>query len=235
MAAGFKRETDLYGPVKQFLEAQGFTVKGEVGGCDLVAVREGEPPLLLVGELKLGFNLDLLLQGVDRLAAGDQVWLAVPATRGRGAREKDPRVRRLCRHLGLGLLAVGPGDIVEVLADPADALPRRDPKRKKRLLAEHRKRQGDPTGGGSSRAPILTAYRQQALACARALAAGPQAPKALKPDCPDAPKILANNVYGWFTRVSRGLYALTVEGEAALSRWPADPAPHVPARPSSAG
>ncbi len=219
MAAGFTRESDLYGPVKRFLEAQGFTVKGEVGGCDLVAVREGEPPLLLIGELKLGFNLDLLLQGADRLAAGDQVWLAVPATRGRRGREKDPRVRRLCRQLGLGLLAVGPVDIVEVLADPADALPRRDPKRRAKLLAEHRKRQGDPTGGGSSRIPILTAYRQQALACARALADGPKAPQALKADCPDAPKILANNVYGWFARVSRGIYALTAEGEAALVRW----------------
>jgi hypothetical protein len=30
----------LYGPVKHYLETLGFTVKGEVGGCDLVAIRE---------------------------------------------------------------------------------------------------------------------------------------------------------------------------------------------------
>ena len=29
-------ETELYGPVKRFLEARGFAVKGEIRGCDLV-------------------------------------------------------------------------------------------------------------------------------------------------------------------------------------------------------
>ena len=36
MARGKKdAETALYAPVKRFLEAQGFSVKGEVCGCDL--------------------------------------------------------------------------------------------------------------------------------------------------------------------------------------------------------
>ena len=35
-------ETALYPTVKRFLEAAGFAVKGEVCGCDIVAVREGE-------------------------------------------------------------------------------------------------------------------------------------------------------------------------------------------------
>ena len=37
-------ETALYLPVKRFLEKLGFTVKGEVGGCDLVALSGGDPP-----------------------------------------------------------------------------------------------------------------------------------------------------------------------------------------------
>jgi hypothetical protein len=37
---------------------------------------------------------------------------------------------------------------------------------------------------------------------------------------PDAPKILLRNVYGWFFRVERGVYALTQLGTAALARWP---------------
>ena len=32
--------------------------------------------------------------------------------------------------------------------------------------------------------------------------------------------ILLRNVYGWFTRVERGVYTLTPEGIAALARWP---------------
>ena len=35
---------------------------------------------------------------------------------------------------------------------------------------------------------------------------------------PDAPKILLRNVYGWFTRVERGLYALPDSGRAALAQ-----------------
>ena len=52
-------ETTLYAPVKRYLEAHGFTVKGEVCGCDLVALRGGEPPIVVIGELKLAFSLEL--------------------------------------------------------------------------------------------------------------------------------------------------------------------------------
>ncbi len=37
---------------------------------------------------------------------------------------------------------------------------------------------------------------------------------------PEASKILLHNVYGWFVRIERGVYALTSEGQAALVRWP---------------
>src|SRR6195256_1944224 len=90
------RETSLYFPVKRFLESLGFDVKGEVCGCDLVALRGDEPPIVVVGELKLGFNLELVLQGINRTAACDEIWLAV-RTAGRRGREHDPRVRKLCR------------------------------------------------------------------------------------------------------------------------------------------
>ena len=46
-------ETDLYLPLKAFMEGAGYSVKGEVNGCDLVGVREGEPALLVVCEMKL--------------------------------------------------------------------------------------------------------------------------------------------------------------------------------------
>ena len=74
------RETALYGPVKRFLEGLGFEVKGEICGCDLVALRAGEPPLVVIGELKLGFNLELVLQGINRTSACDEIWLAVRAS-----------------------------------------------------------------------------------------------------------------------------------------------------------
>ena len=116
-------ETALYDAVKTFLERQGFEVKGEVCGCDIVAVRGGEPPILVITELKLGLSLELVLQGVDLSRVVDEVWLAVPAApRGR---DRDPRARRLCRLLGFGLLAVHVGrGRVEVLAEPTPYRPR---------------------------------------------------------------------------------------------------------------
>ncbi len=46
--------------MKAFLEGLGFVVKGEVGGCDLLALKGGDLPLVVIGELKLTFNLELV-------------------------------------------------------------------------------------------------------------------------------------------------------------------------------
>ncbi|MBR0935434.1 DUF2161 domain-containing phosphodiesterase [Bradyrhizobium jicamae] len=216
-------ETALYLPVKRFLEKLGFAVKGEIGGCDLVALSAGDPPVVVIGELKLAFNLELILQAVDRAAAADEVWIAAKiSSRGKG-RESDARYRNLCRRLGFGMLGVSATGDVEVLVKPPTTAPRRNPKKRSRLVAEHRKRKGDPVAGGSTRAPIMTAYRQQALACASALSDGPRKVRDLRAEIPDAGKILLHNVYGWFDRAERGIYGLTEAGRAALQRWPQQP------------
>lgn len=214
------QETSLYGPVKRFLEDHGFSVKGEIGGCDVLALSPDSPPIVVVCELKLQFNLELVLQAVDRAAASDEVWLAARmSTRSKG-REHDRRFRALCRRLGFGLLGIGPNDQVHVLLSPTAPAPRRDSKRRSRLIEEHRRRKGDPVAGGGSRKPIMTAYRQQALACAAAMTDGPRRPRDLKADMPNVATILRRNVYGWFVRADRGLYDLTEVGRAALQQWP---------------
>src|SRR5262249_14499851 len=159
-----RAEADLYPAVKAFLEAQGYDVKAEVRGCDVVAVRGDEPPVIV--ELKLAFSLALLLQGVDRLTMTDRVYLAVGRPRGSVLRRD---VRDLCRRLGLGLMTVVPGRSahgVEVIVDPVPYRPRRRTASLTRLLGEHARRVGDPNRGGVTRTPIVTAYRQEALRCA---------------------------------------------------------------------
>jgi len=213
------QETALYAPVKGFLEGLGLACKGEIGGCDLVALSGVEPPVVVIGELKTTFNLELVLQAVDRARAGDEIWLAAKlSAKGRHA---DRRFRDLCRRLGFGMLGVRDDGGVELLLSPVAPPPRRDPKRRSRLVEEHRRRKGDPHLGGSVRAPIMTAYRQRALICALALSLEPKRPRDLRPAVPDAGAILLNNVYGWFVSVSRGVYELTDAGRAALVRWPA--------------
>jgi len=215
-------ETSLYTPVKRFLEGQGYTVKGEIGRCDVVAKRGDEP--LIVVELKTGLNLELLLQGVQRLALSDTVYLAVPNPRA-ASPVFDKRMHKLLRRLGLGLLLVHPpsarGQTVEVALDPLPYQPRINKKRAGKLLGEFVRRVGDPNKGGSTtRVKLVTAYRQEALRVASVLAVrGPQSPAALKLDAeaPRAGAILRDDHYGWFERVARGIYALTPAGAAALN------------------
>ncbi len=216
-------ETALYAPVKRFLEAQGFTVKGEIMGADVVALREGEPPLLVIAELKLGLNFELVLQAVERMRSADEVWLAVPATRK--GRDRDRRAHQLCRLLGVGLLAVtlSTGHVA-VLAESGPYKPRHNAPRRRLILREFTRRKGDPMAGGHARGERMTAYRQQALVLADALKAAPLRPRDLKATVPEAQTMLARNVYGWFERISKGVYALTPAGHDALRAW----ADHLP-------
>lgn len=212
-------ETSLYLPVKGYLEKAGYAVKGEVGGCDVVGVRDEEPPVVVVCELKLSFNLELILQAVDRASIADEVWIAARVSaKGRG-RERDKRYRDLCRRLGIGMLGISDSGEVSVIVGSVTPMPRTNPKRRSRLMREHQKRKGDPAVGGSTRTPLMTAYRQQALECASALAAGPLKVREIRAQVPEAAKILQGNVYGWFERVERGVYGLTPIGLEALARW----------------
>jgi hypothetical protein len=208
-------ESDLYAPVKALLEGQGYVVKGEVRGCDVVAVRAGEPPVIV--ELKRVFGLGLVLQGVDRLALSDRVYLAI------GQWPKRMRnVKKLCRRLGLGLMVVATAR-ADIVLDPVPYRPRLDKRKAGRLLGEHARRVGDPNRGGSStRVPMMTAYRQEALRCAELLASnGPMKLAALRlaADAPRAATILQQDVYGWFERVKRGVYTVSPAGRRGLEMF----------------
>ncbi|GGA87688.1 hypothetical protein GCM10011491_14260 [Brucella endophytica] len=215
-------ETSLYLPVKGFLEKAGYVVKGEVGGCDLVGLSDGDPPVVVICELKMSFNLELILQAVDRAVAADEVWIAARVSAKGKGRESDKRYRHLCRRLGIGMLGISDSGDVDIIVGSVSPMPRTDPKRRSKLMREHQKRRGDPAIGGSTRTPVMTAYRQQALGCAAALASGPLRVREIRSSVPDAGKILLSNVYGWFERVERGVYGLTAAGRDALQRWPQD-------------
>ncbi|WP_340108965.1 DUF2161 domain-containing phosphodiesterase [Pikeienuella sp. HZG-20] len=221
-------ETDLYPPIKLYLEAQGYDVKAEIGPCDILAIREGEEPVAV--EMKLTFSLALVMQGVARQELFDQVYLAAPPPGPRGAKRRRRDMMRLCRRLGLGLILVrfdAAGAHVEPHLDPGPFTPRRNARRRGLLLKEFAARAGDPNCGGAPGAGRITAYRQDALRLARHLAEqGPTkaAHAAAATGVPRAGAIFRSDHYRWFQRVERGVYALTPEGEAGLAAFPAPPA-----------
>ncbi len=214
------REQDLYAPIKALLTRQGYEVKGEVGAADVVARRGDDPPVIV--ELKLRFSLSLFHQAIARLAMTDLVYIAVPRPTGKSARRAIKDNTAMCRRLGLGLIVVRGDGRAEVLADPGPYAPRKSKKRAERLLREFDRLRGDPNDGGATRHGIVTAYRQDALACAAHLAehgpakgAAVAAATGVKP----ATRIMRDNHYGWFEKVAKGVYALTTEGRAGLTHW----------------
>jgi hypothetical protein len=217
------KESDLYVPLKRFLESQCYEVKGEVGDCDVLAVRGDEAPVVV--ELKLTLNLNVILQAVERLSLTSKVYIAVPKQCSvLSARRKH--VVKLLRMLGVGLVAIDPKRVsagVTVLLDPGEYKPRRSRHRHERLLGEFRKRVGDPNLGGlHRRAGVMTAYRQQALQIAELLQQnGPTkaAHVAHSLQAPKARDILYRDAYGWFDRASVGVYALSPRGVQEVPAW----------------
>ncbi len=215
-------EAELYGPIKLFFENQGYAVKGEIGACDIVAVRGDEDPVVV--ELKVRLNLALILQAVDRLAISEAVYIAFRIGKGNSAswRSRTKQVKSLLRRLGLGLLTVSDrGRVVPVL-DPAPYRPRSSSLRRRRLLKEFAERVGDPEAGGSASRQRLTAYRQDALRCARELAgAGVLKLSGIRERAGvlRAGPIMRDNHYGWFDRVKTGHYALSPKGRQDLDQW----------------
>ncbi len=224
MAASKVRETDLYAPIKLFLEGQGYEVKSEVGAADVVAVRGEEDPVIV--ELKARFSLSLFHQAIERQAITDTVYVAVPRLTGKPCRKALRNNQSLCRRLGVGLMTVRMKDgLVEAHLDPAPYKPRKSKRKQARLLKEFTRLVGDPNTGGSTRRGLMTAYRQDALRCLNVLMeAGPTKAALVSKtaNVTNARRLMLDNHYGWFERVETGIYALSPKGESATKEFQAE-------------
>jgi hypothetical protein len=109
-----------------------------------------------------------------------------------------------------------------VHVEPGAARPRRTPKKAARMARAFARLRGDPNDGGATRHGLVTGYRQDAIRCAVYLAeygAAKGAAVARDTGVPQATRIMADNHYGWFARVERGVYALTAAGRRGLADW----------------
>ncbi len=214
------KETDLYEPIRIFLENQGFQVQAEVKHCDIAAVKEGKTVII---ELKKSFNLKLVYQALERQSLTDEVFVAIPRPQ-KGQRERAWKdMLRLLKRLELGLITVAldsPMQTVDVILEPADSMIRKNRKKQERLKAELENRHVAANVGGMTRKKIMTAYRERAIElCCMIEAFGQISIKALrelgKDDKYDSN--LRSNAYQWFERVDKGVYGLTKAGYEVLS------------------
>jgi len=214
------KESDLYPPLKAWLERNGYEVRGEVLNCDLAARRGDE---LVLIELKRAVNLELLLQLTRRQEAEAAVYAAVPAPKAMNRRWRE--LTRLLKRLEAGLILVfpdSPTQRVEVAFHPTPSERRRRKAVTRAILAEMSGRGADFNCGGCSGRKIMTAYRELTLGVAEALGRlGPSSPKAIRTEGlgPKVGNILRDNHYGWFERLGRGFYGLTEAGGQALEDY----------------
>jgi len=222
-------ETNLYPPVKSFLEALGYEVKAEINSCDVVA-KKPDGTLVII-ELKKGFNLDLLIQGVERLSLVNEVYIVAgfygPIAKGSIWNKRRRGILKLCKRLGLGLMMVNlfaqKNPKVSVLLDPSPYDPRKNLSKVGRLKKEFDARIGDPNKGGTaSRFKVMTSYRQTAILCAELLfKSGPMQAKDVRDitGVEKAGNLMRNNHYGWFENINRGVYELTEKGKKELQGY----------------
>lgn len=218
MTRALPKETELYPPIKAYLEGQGYTVKAEIGKADVVAVRGDEGPVIV--ELKTRFSLALFHQAIDRLGLCDAVYVAVPRVTGRPFQKALAANIKLARRLGIGVLSVRLKDgMVEAHVDPGPYAPRVIKAKRTRLLREFSRREGDPNLGGT-RGQVMTVYRQDAVKLAGFLAehgASKGAVVAKATGVVRATEMMRTDHYGWFEKVDKGIYQLSPKG-AKLER-----------------
>jgi len=221
------KEEDLYPPVKEYFEALGYKVNGEVKACDITALKEEE---LIIIELKKNLTVSLLTQAVIRQRTADLVYIAIPKPKKFKINAKWKDSLHLLRRLELGLILV---DIkkglrtVEVALEPVpfdrNKSIQASKKKRKLLIKEIEGRKMDLNKGGSKGKKLVTAYREASILIATSLQQyGPLSTKELRELGSDNKKttsILNQNYYGWFERVKKGVYKLTEKGLEDLQQY----------------
>ena len=212
------KETDLYEPIRAFLEEEGYQVQAEVKDCDIAAVKDGQ---LVIVELKKAFNLKLVYQGMERQSLTEQVFVAIPRPK-KGQREKAWKdMLKLLKRLELGLLTVAldsPLHTVDVVLEPSDSIAWKNRKKREKVQAELEQRQVDGNVGGMTRRKIMTAFREKSIRLACILEKEGQISTASLRErgLEDYIGIFVKNYDKWFKRVEKGVYALSEKGREAL-------------------
>lgn len=211
----------MYKPLKKFLASEGYSVKAEINGCDIVCEKDGR---ILVVEMKKNFNFKLLMQGVQRQKIADKVYLAITTPKKSLFSKEWNEKKHLLKRLELGLITVSNRGIkIVVEAKEFDLIKSKNMNRKKRkaVIKEFGDRTGDFNSGGSNKKKIMTSYREKTLRIASLIGNNQMKLMDIKSAVGEhkTASILQKNHYNWFRRVERGIYALTENGFEALIEY----------------
>jgi hypothetical protein len=213
-------EKEMFPILKTAIESQGYEVKAEVLNADLVGKKDD---YLIVVEMKTALTTKLIYQGLKRSHISDYVYLAIPkpsqqVLKSSNFKEKQTIVRRL--ELGLILVDMKAKG-VEYILDPTTYHFKKNKKKRRKLLKEFSLRQTSLNVGGVTKTKIITAYRELALLILDALKYESKSTQYLRTYTgrKKVTNILQKNYYGWFERISRGVYTITETGRKALETY----------------
>jgi len=220
-------EKDLYWPVHNYFKKLGYDVHGEVKDCDITASKGDE---LIIIELKRNMSMELLIQAAKRQRITENVYIAIPKPEYSVYTKKWKDLCFIARRLELGLITVSLKNDVEqvnVVFEPYPFDRRKSMqlsrKKRKNIISEIDGRHGNYNVGGSVRAEIMTAYKENSIHIACCLKEfGQLSPRDLRElgTGNKTQSILEKNFYGWFERVERGIYRLSEKGQEVFSRYP---------------
>lgn len=214
------KESDLYVLLEKYYTDLGYEVKGEVCGCDLVAVKGDD---LVIIELKKSFNVKLLYQAVRRLTATDNVYVAFLKPETRQPMSYWTMIKSLCRRLHIGAFVIDKGSI-KCLSQPAPFLPKKSSVQAKKIFAEFSGRKASVNVGGVTGKKLETAYLENAIKIAVILSDNEaRSAKQLAElgASEKAHSILYKNHYGWFEKKEKGIYRLKKGAPAEIrERYP---------------
>ncbi|MCH5209859.1 MAG: hypothetical protein J1F01_02740 [Oscillospiraceae bacterium] len=216
-------EKELYPPVHDLFEKRGYKVNAEVVDCDMTAVKDDE---FIIVELKKNLSVALLAQGLKRQRTGADVYVAVPKPK-QYSFSKFRSVFSVIKKLELGLIFVsirGGYSFAEIVFEPKPYTSNyKNYKKKKQIMDEINGRTIDTNTGGVTGTKIVTAYTEKCIHIACILDMyGEMSPKEVraKGGADNTLQILSRNVYGWFRKVNKGIYAITDEGRKGLLEYP---------------
>lgn len=220
-------EKDLFQPIKEYFETQGYQGDGEVGDIDLY-MEKGDDTLAV--ELKVTLDFRALQQAALRQKIVDTVFIGTFRPRDMYSRSFKDKLY-LLKRLGIGLIVVSPkSKLVEIVSEPLVSelsnFQKKNKGKKIRVSSEFQKRKTRSNTGGVTGTKLITGYREDALRVLDALAelGGEATSREIKKlsGVENSTRIMYANYYGWFENVSQGTYRLLDPGYAALEEFEAE-------------
>ena len=218
------KESELFGPIRDYFEAYGYRCDGEVGQIDLYMQKDG---VSVAVELKVTLDFKAVRQAALRQRVADTVFIGICRSKRARGKEFSEKLY-LLRRLGIGLITVSPSTgQVEIVSEPVisglEEIRARNKRKRAFLEEEFRRRVVRGNTGGVNQGLRMTGYREDALRVLDALSTpdGEENARQIHRKCgvKKTASILRNNYYGWFLRSPEGAYTLTDAGRAALTEY----------------